>query len=360
MLSLDSTGWLAPYIAPFVALSYPTDTPPNVDSFPDAAYYQTGPKDLCLIITCIAIMAVVRDALRLAVCEPFARWRLTTAYEARWVRTTNGAVHAKANGVSNGHGNGHSTPRSRKRDMRKIHRSVMRFAEQGYQAAYYSLIWCLGFYVHLNLPTTISNPTEVWKGYPHMPVAGPLKIYYLTETAFYLHQMLVLNAEAKRKDHWQMMAHHFITVFLMGTSYYYNFTRVGCLIMVLMDFCDIFLPMAKMLRYLEVRQVVCDTLFAWFMLSWFVTRHVLFNFVIRSSLYDLPRLVTYQWDPPSGHFMTSGGYVMFNVCLCTLQILQILWFATICRVAWGVVSGKGASDSRSDDEDDGDMESKDQ
>ncbi len=221
-------------------------------------------------------------------------------------------------------------------------------------------------------------------GYPHMPVAGPLKIYYLTETAFYLHQMLVLNAEAKRKDHWQMMAHHFITVFLMGTSYYYNFTRVGCLIMVLMDFCDIFLPvrifrpfivagfhisqMAKMLRYLEVTQVVCDTLFAWFMLSWFVTRHVLFNFVIRSSLYDLPRLVTYRWDPPSGHFMTSGGYVMFNVCLCTLQvckyllpvdcqmtlclvkILQILWFATICRVAWGVVSGKGASDSRSDDE----------
>jgi len=57
-----------------------------------------------------------------------------------------------------------------------------------------------------------------------------------------MHQMLILNAEARRKDHVQMMAHHIITVILMVTSYFTNFTRVGCVIMVLMDWCDIFLP----------------------------------------------------------------------------------------------------------------------
>ena len=86
------------------------------------------------------------------------------------------------------------------------------------------------------------NPIQVWHGYPHIPLAGPLKFYYLTETAFYLHQVLILNAEARRKDHWQMMTHHYITVALMISSYSYNFTRVGCLIMLLMDFSDIFLP----------------------------------------------------------------------------------------------------------------------
>lgn len=54
--------------------------------------------------------------------------------------------------------------------------------------------------------------------------------------------MLILNAEARRKDHWQMMAHHVITVILVIGSYSYNYTRVGCLIMFLMDLCDIFLP----------------------------------------------------------------------------------------------------------------------
>ena len=87
------------------------------------------------------------------------------------------------------------------------------------------------------------------------------------ETAFYTHQMLVINAEARRKDHWQMMTHHVITVSLMLLSYSYNYTRVGCLVMFIMDWCDIWLPvssqrtvvqteylprnlkMAKMIRY---------------------------------------------------------------------------------------------------------------
>jgi acyl-CoA-dependent ceramide synthase len=96
--------------------------------------------------------------------------------------------------------------------------------------------------VNYYLPTSIFEPTELWRNYPHIPLAAPVKFYYLTQSAFYTHQILILNAEARRKDHYQMLAHHFISVFLMGASYYFNFTRVGCLIMVLMDFCDIFLP----------------------------------------------------------------------------------------------------------------------
>lgn len=97
-------------------------------------------------------------------------------------------------------------------------------------------------YIHRNVPTSILNPVEVWHGYPHVLLAGPVKLYYLIETAFYIHQVLVLNAEARRKDHWQMMTHHFITVFLMTASFYYNLSRVGSLIMVIMDWCDIWLP----------------------------------------------------------------------------------------------------------------------
>lgn len=33
------------------------------------------------------------------------------------------------------------------------------------------------------------------------------------------------------------------------------------------------------------------------------------------------------------------------------KILQMIWFGMICRVAYRVVSGQGASDDRSDEED---------
>ena len=102
-------------------------------------------------------------------------------------------------------------------------------------------------YVHWNLPTSVWNPVAVWENYPHIPLAGPLKFYYLTQSAFYLHQILILNAEARRKDHWQMMTHHVITVVLMLGSYFYNYTRIGCLIMMLMDLCDIYLPVSLLM-----------------------------------------------------------------------------------------------------------------
>lgn len=153
MLSLNDAGWLGPYISPFIALSYPTETPPNPDSFPDSQYYATGLLDLCFVVTCIAVMAVLRDAFRLCVFEPIASRRLTTLYNARLRRANgNGSHngHAKANGNGNvvlngnGNGNGHVAPLSRK-ERRKIHRSVLRFAEQGWQAVYYTSLWSLGY-----------------------------------------------------------------------------------------------------------------------------------------------------------------------------------------------------------------------
>ena len=111
-------------------------------------------------------------------------------------------------------------------------------------------------YIHRHLPTRLLNPIDVWMGYPHIPLAGPLKFYYLMETAFYTHQMLVINAEARRKDHWQMMTHHVITVSLMLLSYSYNYARVGCLVMFIMDWCDIWLPVSSYMSIFSTSDVL--------------------------------------------------------------------------------------------------------
>lgn len=363
-----------PYLVPFLSLSYPTATPKNPDSFPNSAYYNTGRDDLYLIVTCILVMAILRDALRLGVFEPFARWKLSRDLRARKKlhesnRTTNGKANGKANGVGNGHANGHSNgqvnghangnghaangvSQPTPKELRKMHKSVLRFAEQGWSVVYYTLQWSFGLYIHRNLPTQIFEPSALWQDYPHIPLAGPLKFYYLTQTAFYIHQVLILNAEARRKDHVQMMTHHVITIFLMATSYFSNFTRVGCLIMVLMDWCDIFLPLAKMIRYIEVSQFACDLTFAWFLVSWLVTRHVLFLFAIISTYRDCPRLIPHKWAPEEGRYLSYPAWLVFVSLLSALQVLQIIWFGMICRVAWRVLTNKGASDVRSDDEGD--------
>ncbi|KAJ7228716.1 longevity-assurance protein [Mycena pura] len=334
---LSSPGeWLPPYLAPFFSLSDRVEPPVAPDSFPDSTYYSAGPQDICFIITCIAVMAVLRDILRLNVFEPFADWKLTNnLHEKRSAgKDMNGDAKSTNGHHANGNGNGVS-----KKELRHIHRSVLRFAEQGWSAVYYPIQFCFGLYVNYNLPTELFNNSLLWANYPHVYLAAPVKLYYLTQTAFYSHQILILNAEAPRKDHYQMMAHHIISVILMGTSYYCNFTRVGCFIMVLMDCCDIFLPIAKMMRYIEASRSVCDSLFAFFVVSWFITRHVIFIPILISVWREVPKLVEREY------------FWLFFGSLTALQIIQLIWFGTICRVVWKVVTtSEGASDVRSDEE----------
>ncbi len=71
-----------------------------------------------------------------------------------------------------------------------------------------------------------------------------MKAYLLPQWSFWLQQVLVIHIEERRKDHWQMLAHHFVTVTLIAACYVYHHTRVGNLILVLMDVVDLFLPVS--------------------------------------------------------------------------------------------------------------------
>ena len=76
-------------------------------------------------------------------------------------------------------------------------------------------------------------------------MTGPFKWYYLVQFAFWLQQILVVNIEERRKDYLQMFTHHVITCALIFTSYGYHQTKVGNLILCLMDVVDIVLPVSR-------------------------------------------------------------------------------------------------------------------
>ena len=88
------------------------------------------------------------------------------------------------------------------------------------------------------------NLTELWTNWPIRELSGIRKAYILLQWSFWLQQVIVINIEDRRKDHWQMFTHHVITIILIHSSYCYHFTRIGNLILVLMDPVDILLPVS--------------------------------------------------------------------------------------------------------------------
>lgn len=304
---------------------------------PKTDKYGIGWDDSYLILFCIVLFTGLRAATMEYILAPFA----------------------KANGI----------------EKRK---DLTRFSEQAWLLVYYSVFWTLGLYIYITSPYCW-NLEELWTDWPNREVSGLMKGYMLAQLAFWVQQVLVINIEERRKDHWQMLTHHFVTISLMYGSYRYGFTRVGNLILVLMDVVDLFLPAAKCLKYLGYK-TLCDCMFGVFMVSWFFARHVFYLMVCYSvwvhtlvimgdGCYTGPAgNITGPFDTPKdrSHFYLleplwrSEGLVCYNETvlwsflsmLLFLQGLAIMWFSLAIRVALRTLRGDGADDPRSDDEGD--------
>lgn len=83
--------------------------------------------------------------------------------------------------------------------------------------------------------------SNLWANWPDREQNGLVKCYVLAQLAFWFQQVFVINIEERRKDHWQMLTHHFITITLITASYRYHMIPVGNVILVLFDIGDIFL-----------------------------------------------------------------------------------------------------------------------
>ncbi|KAF6826387.1 longevity-assurance protein [Colletotrichum plurivorum] len=258
----------------------------------------------------------------------------------------------------------------------KKRKDLTRFSEQAWLLIYYMVFWPLGMYIYKTSPYWL-NLRELWRDWPQRELSGIDKFYILAQWAFWLQQIIVINIEERRKDHWQMFTHHIITCALISACYSYHQTRVGNLILVLMDVVDLFFPLAKCLKYVGLNSL-CDVMFGGFVVSWLVARHIFYNMVCWSIYRHIPEEIPnacYTGKEPnlSGPhpipegsskmwmlepFFSANGQVCFDdtirwsflVPLLALQVITIGWFLMIIRVVMKVLRGGNAEDTRSGDE----------
>ncbi|KAF4124347.1 Acyl-CoA-dependent ceramide synthase, partial [Geosmithia morbida] len=312
-----------PYTSKFLKLSYHN---------PTTGKYGIGHDDLCLVALCVVLLIGIRAALMRHVLEPLGR---------HW-------------GIS------------KKKD-------AARFSEQGSMLAYYSVLWPVGMYLYRKAPYYL-DMEELWTDWPQRELDGMMKGYFIVQWAYWVQQVVSVNIEARRKDYWEMIAHHAITISLVAACYAYHQTRVGHLVLVLMDVIELIFPLAKCLKYIGFT-TLCDVIFGVFLVVWVLTRHVFYLLTCWSVYYDLPRslkrpcfrgaagAIRGPFDPPSegwSHLlepfrdpagtvcMTDGITHGFLVFLLGLEVVICVWSFFIIRVSVRVLKGAPAEDVRSD------------
>lgn len=213
---------------------------------------------------------------------------------------------------------------SPKNDEKTVHK----LAESLSKILYYAPMSIFGIQIVLQ-NDWFFNTRALWTGFPNPTIEPELPLFYGIQASYYIYLLIShLFLDARRKDFWQMLIHHIVTLILVIFSYKFSYLRVGVLVFFTMDICDVFLEGARSGNYLGW-DTISNISFIILLLAWIVLRLLVFPFVImRSAYYE-----SIQVHDEEGYFeWPRGVYYTFNASLFILLLLQIYWFWLLIRV----------------------------
>lgn len=230
---------------------------------------------------------------------------------------------------------------------------LMRFMEQGYAIFYMGIFSSFGMIVMKSLPIWWYRTEHMWLEYPHRELTFGLKLFYLLQASYWLQQLLImgLRIEKPRKDYNELIAHHFVTLYLIFWSYVVNLTYIGVAIFVSMDFSDVFLALSKCVNY--VNEPASQPVFAVFIAIWTYFRHYL-NLVILWSVWTefklIPEKERSAFLPLQDRWAAPWLRYMIFLPIALLQLLNLFWYFLILRIMFRTLVTGNAADERSDGE----------
>lgn len=280
------------------------------------ARYQKGYNDLLFLVFYVIVFSFLRQFTTLYAFKPFAKW---------W-------------GI--------------KSEIKQA-----RFTEQGYAVLYWGCAAAMGLYVMSFQDSWWYNLEHLWLKYPFWQMRSELKVYYLLQFSFWLQQALVmlLRLEKPRKDYYELVAHHLVTLWLIGWSYLINLTMIGTTVFVCMDIPDTFLGLSKALNYLGL-DTITNTVFAVFMVIWTYFRIWLSAVTLWSVWYEFDKIPSYTrfWQPEHGWWLVPWMRYQIFAPLFLLLLLNLFWYYLMWRILIRALWGAAVEDVREEGEDEED------
>jgi len=221
-------------------------------------------------------------------------------------------------------------------------KDVQKYPESAWKFLFYLSTFSASVYIIFGKQCCpyFDNPSMAWINYSMNDVIPQdISILYILEVSFYIHSIYaVLFLDEWRKDSLVMFIHHIITVSLLSLSFMTKAHRIGVLVILLHDGCDVIMEGTKcLLNYKSIGGLcakIMDVLSAIgyisFLIFWFVCR-----------LYWFPLKALYSSSEYFTHNQIKFPFmVVLYFMLWIIQAMNIYWFSFIVMLFVNIVTGR--------------------
>jgi len=226
-----------------------------------------------------------------------------------------------------------------------------KFIESAWYSTFYPISAGVLYYI-LSQQIWWTQPELMFINRPHFDDIQSLRYFYGIQVGYYLQLLInLVFIDEWLDDFWEMFLHHVITLILIVFSYCVLYHRLGSMILLIHDFVDIFLYVAKAFHDAGF-QTVANILFIGFVIALPVVRLWYFGVHLIIPVFALP-------DFPKSFFYDvagANGFIVNGLCykgscisvwltcayaVCILWCLHLYWFYRTLLLLWKTIKNSG-------------------
>ncbi|XP_009993902.1 PREDICTED: translocating chain-associated membrane protein 1 [Chaetura pelagica] len=217
---------------------------------------------------------------------------------------------------------------------RKMHFSKTKhskFNESGQLSAFYlfSCVWGTSILVSENY---ISDPTSLWRDYPHTLIPFQMKFFYILQLAYWFHALPELYFQkTKKEDIFRQIVYIGLYVFHIAGAYLLNLTHLGLVLLVLHYFVEFLFHISRLFYFSDERYQKGFSLWA---VLFVLARLLTLILSVLTFGFGLARAEDQQLNFSTGNFNILAVRISVLASICLAQAFMMWKFINFQLRRW--------------------------
>lgn len=218
---------------------------------------------------------------------------------------------------------------NRKKHFSKTKHS--KFNESGQLSAFYLFSFGWGTSILLS-ENFLSNPVNLWEGYPHALMPFQMKFYFICQLGYWLHALPELYFQkTKKEDIPRQLVYVFLYLVHIAGAYILNLNRLGLVLLVLHYFVELLFHVSRLVYFSNENRQMGFTIWA---VLFVLGRLLTLSLSVLTVGFGLSTAENQGFDLAAGNFNVLFVRVTVLAAICLTQAFMMWKFINFQLRRW--------------------------